>query len=634
MASIEKLKKSYEEIKPQLDFCQFSKEFESNKLENILNRLAPEEEPQAVFCIGVAKSKGLLSIFSADSFLFTNEKFYMDKLKEGIKYSDISIFIYKEQEKKGFLGKTKLEGHLILKKSDGTTQNDFTGNYATKEIAQFLTCVANELRNNPMPALSQKDCTNANRIAEFIQNYFSEDLSDWYFKEDIPHKVLNSLIIQYARDEYKSSCSAYFKIPDCELYWFNDTLYLNCKLSLEDSKTWHCEMYKNLAKVVYEEEENRTSDGEIRIDKYLTIYNKEEKPILFSKNSSITCEKFANFFSEFISGETGKKTETEIIKREAPPLEDSNQNETGVRISDENPSGSILKTLGKFAVSAIDKGLDAISAESSVTIYDDKNFYRLLEKWDSIFQRQNFIVDPRISNEEKTPDAFTSFNARSRFSRQFTRRPQNPLRDDKVISVTKYLSGNSELELYYQEAEIKYYRETSTPLNEGYSKINEIYLEYRPDINDEKKLTFSFSVEDWNKSADPRGFILMTFVNGIDKISAEAVIYVSDYKLSNPGSFHYSEDYIGLEKMMSLINKESFYKHLKSFVENPYSISEEEKHRQAKEAEEIAEQERIKQEKQEEKKRKEEERKRQEEELEQQKRKAQREQLNSDLDDI
>ena len=70
MVSIEKLKKSYEEIKPQLDFCQFSKEFESNKLENILNKLAPEEEPQAVLCIGVAKSKGLLSIFSADKFLF------------------------------------------------------------------------------------------------------------------------------------------------------------------------------------------------------------------------------------------------------------------------------------------------------------------------------------------------------------------------------------------------------------------------------------------------------------------------------------------------------------------------------------------------------------------------------------
>ena len=123
-------------------------------------------------------------------------------------------------------------------------------------------------------------------------------------------------------------------------------------------------------------------------------------------------------------------------------------------------------------------------------------------------------------------------------------------------------------------------------------------------------------------------------LNENDKIKTEAVIYVSDYKLNNPSSFHYGEDYIGLKKMLSLLNKDSFYEHLKVFVESPYTISEEEKQRQEKEAEEIAEQQRIELEKLEEEKRKKEELKRQEEELELQKRKEQRERLNSDLDSI
>lgn len=633
MASIEKLKKIYEDTKPQLAFCQFVNEFDPNKFEMILNHLAKEEEPLSVLCIGEATLKGILSTFSPGAFLFTNDKFYIEKRTNGINYSDISILIYEEEEKKGLFGKTKLEGHLILKKNDGS-QEDYTGNYATKEIADFLNYAVKELRDNPMSPLLQKDCLHADEIAVKIKNLFSEDLSNWYFKGDIPHKALNSLIIQCAKDEYKSSCSAYYKISDCEMYWFNDTLYLNCKSSAGDSKNWHCEKYNELAKVVYEEDEKRTSDGGIRIEKYLTIYNKDEKPVLFSNNSSLTCEKFANFFSIFISEETGKKTETEIIKREAPPLVSTEQNEPVNHVSDENSTGGILKALGKFAVSAIDKGINAASAESSVTIFDENNFYKLLEKWDSIFQRQNFIVDPKISVEEKTPEPFTSYVARNRFSKQFQRRPQNPLRNDRVISVTKYLSGNSELELYSQKVDIRYYRENAAPRYEGCSRIEEFYLEYKPDIKNEKKLTFSYLVEDWNKSADPRGFILMSFGNENDKIKTEAVIYVSDYKLNNPSSFHYGEDYIGLKKMLSLLNKDSFYEHLKVFVESPYTISEEEKQRQEKEAEEIAEQQRIELEKLEEEKRKKEELKRQEEELELQKRKEQRERLNSDLDSI
>jgi len=62
MSYIESLKEIYESIAPEMEYCIFAPDLDEDKWESGLNKLAPQEEPISVLCIGNAKVKGLLSI--------------------------------------------------------------------------------------------------------------------------------------------------------------------------------------------------------------------------------------------------------------------------------------------------------------------------------------------------------------------------------------------------------------------------------------------------------------------------------------------------------------------------------------------------------------------------------------------
>lgn len=132
MSYIESLKEIYKSIAPEMDYCIFAPDLDEDKWESDLNNLAPQEEPISVLCIGNATAKGLLSILSASRFLLTHEKLYMEKVKEGIKFSEILSISYHEEDKKSLFGKNKVEGFIIIKRAGGKQEN-LKGNYANKK---------------------------------------------------------------------------------------------------------------------------------------------------------------------------------------------------------------------------------------------------------------------------------------------------------------------------------------------------------------------------------------------------------------------------------------------------------------------------------------------------------------------
>lgn len=136
MPYIESLKEIYKSIAPEMDYCIFAPDLDEDKWESDLNDLAPQEEPISVLCIGNATAKGLLSILSPSRFLLTHEKLYMEKIKEGIKISEILSISYHEEEKKSLFGKNKFEGFIIIKRAEGKQEN-LKGNYTTKKLQHF-----------------------------------------------------------------------------------------------------------------------------------------------------------------------------------------------------------------------------------------------------------------------------------------------------------------------------------------------------------------------------------------------------------------------------------------------------------------------------------------------------------------
>ena len=110
MSYLEKLKEIYSSIKPEMSYCTFAPNLDADKWEAGLNKFAPQEEPISVLCIGEASLKGILSVLSSSSFLLTNEKLYMENIKEGMKFSEIMSITYSEEEKRTLLGKIKVEG--------------------------------------------------------------------------------------------------------------------------------------------------------------------------------------------------------------------------------------------------------------------------------------------------------------------------------------------------------------------------------------------------------------------------------------------------------------------------------------------------------------------------------------------
>ena len=52
MSYVESLKEIYDSIAPEMEYCIFAPDLDEDKWESGLNKLAPQEEPISVLCIG------------------------------------------------------------------------------------------------------------------------------------------------------------------------------------------------------------------------------------------------------------------------------------------------------------------------------------------------------------------------------------------------------------------------------------------------------------------------------------------------------------------------------------------------------------------------------------------------------
>lgn len=383
MSLKESIELIYKQTMPQLNCYYVKPEFNDDRFESILNRVAEKEEPSSVILFGEAKSKGILSIFSSGAFLFTHKFLYLDDLREGMELSNISEILYNEEEKKGLLG-SKKEGHLLLKTINEDIK-DFKGNYATKEIASFLNCVIKEIKNEPIIEPKKKEFNHAEKISDIIKGALHENQENWKFMPNIPDKDINSLIIHYAKNEMKSSCSAYYKCStDGILCFFNDSILMLGRNEDKSSKICNVVKYENLSSVTYKEREYRDDSGNVKSEKSLYVYDDNNSCVLYTYNNSLASKENANLLCLIISSEKGKTVEPNILSTTIHDVDEEQRRQQEQERLEEEEKEKLRKLEERKNLM---KKYDFENKRSSIIENENEKeiWKQILEKWNNIF---------------------------------------------------------------------------------------------------------------------------------------------------------------------------------------------------------------------------------------------------------
>lgn len=290
--SIKEIYKSMESnLAQHLEFCKFEPDIDDKTLIDIMNNFfatdIKDEEPLAIICIG-------------SNFEFTATTLYILGCR-AIKFDEIDSIFYKEETKTSLFGKTKIVPYLVVKKKSGEIQN-VNNILAVQEIAEFFDAIVKAFKENPPEELPAKEYPRTKLIIDNLP----DSISYTKVKPKLDVKKLNSLIIKSGKDELKES----FAVScDNRLFFSNDNLYY-----IVDDE-WKKIPYKNLSKVVYSENECRTSDDSIVVVREIAIYDKDRnnirKSLALPNGNS---KEVADFFSMIISDATGTEIKTEVQK--------------------------------------------------------------------------------------------------------------------------------------------------------------------------------------------------------------------------------------------------------------------------------------------------------------------------------
>jgi len=554
MSFAKTIKEIYESQKDTLSdllaYCEFAPEFDDDHLESQLNLLAENEEPATVLCYGDARAKGLLSLLSKSKFMFTEEYVYIESIKGGIKYSDISKISYKNETKAG-LFKQKVEEFLVIEYAE--KKEELKGNFASEGIANFLDTVVQRFKANPVAPTPKKEYPNVKKIVEAFEENKCENIT-YQIASNIPQKKLNKFIIHFAKEETKNSIAGLIessKIPS--LFFTNDFLY--CKNSEDFKKI----KYNDLSNAAYSETEKEDEDGNIIREKKVSLYN-ASKEVVF----------------------------------------------------------------------------EAFDVERQFAVANEKSiFFTLLDKWDGIFQKKGFIINPEI---KKADIPYISQELRKNRYESSGLTAELSDMQEKTITVHQYITSTSMLEIGWKEAEIKFVQLSESPTGmrtrHNTSKIPVYFIRYYADKNNKNAyLLFCFDAEDFDEKVDPCGFLRLEFNANGTRLCKEAIISPDDMSRTSKvslaltgyaSSTFYCDSNIGLEKLLSTKGRSNVYDHLRAFIEQPYTLTdeerkrlekiEEEKRKQAEEEERKKAEEQKRQEAIEQAKRIKEEQKRQEEE--------------------
>lgn len=538
MSYLESLKEIYNSIKPEMSYCIFAPDLDADKWESNLNSLAQQEEPISVLCIGRAASKGFLSTLSAKSFLLTNEKLYMQNIENGMKFSEILSISYNEEDKKSLFGKTKVEGFITIEKASGEKEN-LKGNYATKEIAEFLNKAVSEFKKNP-PPIHCKNYQNVNKITDIIKTNIDGNEKYWKIVPDRTDKEINSFIIHFAKDEMKSCFAAIYEdSSDEKLYFTNDFLYYKKSDKLDKVK------YETLSHASYFEKEKKGEDGNRIFSRNVTLYDKNKEVVFETLNAE---KNIADIFNNIISLITGKDVKTEVHK------------------------------------------------EKDV-------FFSLLEKWDNIFKTENLIVDPKrledsvdYVSEELRLNRYEKGNVKLEEKLFAKTMDITRYSTDKImleigteINYIKYMHLKQNMDASnctsaMTDYFVRYYPDKND---------KDAYLLFCFDVEDWDRystpcsfLRMEFKNGEMELKCED---ILVPSDSGImDNVK---------FSIGFGETIRYTEANTGIEKLLSRIGKQEIAKHLFSFIEHPYTLSPEEEKRleriETKKLEEEAKKERI-----------------------------------------
>lgn len=228
--------------------------------------------------------------------------------------------------------------------------------------------------------------------------------------------------------------------------------------------------------------------------------------------------------------------------------------------------GALIGMGTSIALGALDLKFDVLFNDES----EKENFFTLLNKWNEIFQRKNLLIDPKkeninISNKlEKIPklkikDVFFE-NWQSSNQKEFPDIAINYIINEKSLIVS----------LNYRKE--KYTSITSLDIFQRSLKYQNYGIWWQP--NNESELGLVFKCFNLNSDNDDlKSVLYLYFKNSETCISSSALLTIVK-RGSDTGNHIFREEELGLERLLTILNRHDVYEHLQEFLKQPYSLSE------------------------------------------------------------
>lgn len=243
--------------------------------------------------------------------------------------------------------------------------------------------------------------------------------------------------------------------------------------------------------------------------------------------------------------------------------------------------GLFGEILGTVALGAL--GIATGNCDVKFDVYfenDEKKdkFFKLLNKWDEIFQRRNLIIDP---TESDIP-IYTQLNISPLKINNCTYNQDSWIDEKKIAKEYKtdklilIISSNSE--------NLRYKGYTINNIVPHSLAYNQYIISWKP--NKESELGFLFKCFNHNPNNDNLESILYLYFKNKETIISSAVLLHIVKRGSDTNNYIFKESELGLERLLTILNRHDIYEHLQEFLKQPYSLSE---NRQK----ELAEQKRI-----------------------------------------
>lgn len=357
--------------------------------------------------------------------------------------------------------------------------------------------------------------------------------------KDIDDEELTSFIEYPARGETKDT----FLMDDHSIWFFTNTIYYQKVYYLEGVQTsslnYTKTTYDTITSVVYSEK--KANHGEI--EKETAIYNKsgEKIYVCYGKRA----KQAAMFLAETISKIVGHTIKLEMVKDDAAKERD--------------------------------------------------DFFVLLDKWNEIFKRKDFIINPTIKTARVE---YLSHKARVARQEEYFGEKDDLLEDrliPKTMEVQQYITDKALLEIGTQKSELNFQERKNGQWEKRTSKTTDYYIRYYADKNNKDSyLLFQYDADDFKGSSFIVGNTLPVNFLHLEFKTSETTL--GSYLPMSSRERDKCQN-LGLYSLLDKNEKHEIYDNLKKFLENPYTLTEDERIRREKLAKEKAdaeEQQRLK----------------------------------------